>query len=72
MTPHQKAIELVRKFEGLVAKPFDGNGNIALKEEVKQRAVICCNEVIQALAFTSTSVEPYKYWQDVRKEICKL
>lgn len=49
MNPSDKAIQLVQKFEGLVATPFDGKGNIRLSDSVRQRALICCDETIEAL-----------------------
>lgn len=52
MLPSEKAIALVQRFEGLVAQPFDGKGNIGLSDSARQRAVIYCEEVINALRLT--------------------
>lgn len=72
MTPEEKAINLIQKFEGLVAHPFDGKGNIRLSDSVRSAALICCDEVLQSLLNNSTSTEPYNYWQSVKKNIKSL
>lgn len=70
MTPEEKAIDLVQKFEGLVPKPFDGERNIRLSDSVKLRSLICCNEVLKALPMYTGNLNPtWKYWDDVKKII---
>lgn len=86
MKPAEKAIHLVQKFEGLVATPFDGKGNIRLNDSVRGRALICCDEIIQSYQQTIKDKDLYphepsielsakdsiKYWQQVKEEIYKL
>lgn len=77
MSPRDKAKDLVQKFEGLVATPFDGKGNIRMNDSVRQRALICCDEVI-ASHEEAKDVGNLKwkwaiiYWQSVKKELSKL
>jgi hypothetical protein len=80
MTPKIKAIDLIQKFEGLTAKPFDGEGNMRASESVKERATICCDEII-AFMQDATSImcydggeilEPRQYWAQVKQHIQSL
>lgn len=80
LSPKDKAIDLVQKFEGLVAIPSTGIGNIRINDLVRQRALICCDEIIQFLLDAVTIVcedggeilEPRQYWIKVKAEIKKL
>lgn len=77
MTPQVKAIKLVQKFEGLVTKPFDGKGNIRLNELVRQRSLICCNEVIAEIEDLQQNCAmefpmALEYWHKVKREITRL
>lgn len=81
MKPAEKAIHLVQKFEGLAATPFDGKGNIRLNDIVKQRALICCGEIIEVLEKYDKDnnrkeecrpLEQYVYWTQVKNELSKL
>jgi len=65
MTPKEKAKELIKKYE----KIFDGN-YIKTDENIKQCALICVDEIIQALmlnfAFNNNEV---LFYQKVKSEI---
>lgn len=75
MTPYEKAIRLIQKMEGLVARPFDGKSNILLNPVTKERAIICVDEIIQELEpddLFKNYNERVTYWRDVKEEISKL
>jgi hypothetical protein len=78
MTPKIKAIDLIQKFEGLTAKPFDGEGDIRVSKSVKERATICCDEIIEALDQSLyTTIDENgrsltEYWQQVKQHILSL
>jgi hypothetical protein len=81
MTTEQKAIDLVQRFEGLTAQPFNGNGNIRLSESVRQRALVCVDEIIKTgpISFAQSQtggpdeiVSRIPYWQAVRDHILSL
>jgi hypothetical protein len=77
MTPEVKAIKLAQKFEGLVAHPFDGKGNVRLNESVRQRSLICCNEVIAEIEDLQQNCAmefpmALEYWHKVKTEITSL
>lgn len=77
MIPREKAIDLAQKFEGLTAKPFDGTGNIRLNESARQRAIVCCDEIIEHYHAINDKRNddakgPIYFWQLVKIEISKL
>lgn len=81
MTPKEKAIHLAQQFEGLTANPFDGKGNFRLNESVRQRALICCDEILsskydcgcqQSVVIDGKYQTYVTYWQQVKTEIKKI
>lgn len=77
MTPEAKAIDLVQKFEGLVAHSFDEKSNIRLSDSVRQRSIICCDEVIEEIEdLQQNCVMEFpmalEYWRQVKEKIKSL
>lgn len=77
MTPEAKAIDLVQKFEGLTAHPFDGKSNIRLSDSVRQRYLICCDEIIAEIEdLQQNCVMEFpmalEYWRQVKEKIQSL
>lgn len=86
MTPEKKAIDLVQKFEGLTPTPFDGLGNLLVHESVRQRVLICCDEIIESYQQTWKNKDLYahqpsvdlaakdvvRYWQQVKERLQSL
>ena len=84
LTPKEKAKELVNRFWEL--DMFDDKGDLYWigKEEAKQCALICLDEVINSglgsrlIQFEYSNknstklLSPIKYWQEVKKEIEEL
>lgn len=71
MTPKEKAIDILNKYSMWLINSH--------KEEVKQCAIICCDEIINELTFTAFSVidrygtpEQILYFKEVKAEIEKL
>ena len=60
MTPKQKAEYLVGLFE------------YELTEQSKQYALILANEILKSNVVWYVGSIPYKYWENVKKEIKKL
>lgn len=67
MTPQQKASELLHKFTHA-----EGCARILTKDAAKGCALICADEIIQALAHGSASTYSYNYWRNIKNEIEKL
>ena len=86
MTPKEKAIELIDKFNNHTVKElvYLKNGKVIEgKTEAKECALIALDELIKyhddlmdvvryELPSNIVAVIPYKYWEDVKKEIEKL
>ena len=70
LTPKEKAKELVNRFWEL--DMFDDKGDLYWigKEEAKQCALICLDEVINDRA--KRGKINFTYWQEVKKEIEEL
>ena len=80
MTPKEKAIELYNKFYNTSSHPHHIESR---KDNAKQCALIAVDELIKyhdelmgvvryELPSNIVAVIPYKYWEDVKKEIEKL
>jgi hypothetical protein len=67
MTPQEKAIELVEKFDELLTY-------LESKSKAKDCALIAVDEIVQAIRFTDAKSDLgyVGYWQEVKKEIEKL
>jgi hypothetical protein len=67
MTPQEKAIELVEKFDELLTY-------LESKSKAKDCALIPVDEIVQAIRFTDAKSDLgyVGYWQEVKKEIEKL
>jgi hypothetical protein len=62
MTPLEKAQDLFDKFKGKYHDVRDGAAT--------QSAIICCDEVMLVIIDTAASIEPLKFWEEV-KDILK-
>ena len=82
MTPKEKAIELVEKFQyvyPVIMTSKEGDWKQKLERmnslQAKQCALICVDEISKGIAL-QTVVYPhlnnYKYWQEVKQKINKL
>ena len=80
MTPKEKALELFDKYWTLIAYKIEGSVGRLL---IKQCALIAVDELIKyhddlmdvvryELPSNIVAVIPYKYWEDVKKEIERL
>ena len=80
MTPKEKAIELYNKFYNTSSHPHHIESR---KDNAKHCALIAVDELIKyhdelmdvvryELPSNIVAVIPYKYWEDVKKEIEKL
>jgi hypothetical protein len=79
-TPQEKAVELYTKYEQLGR---DFTRGVSMNEFAKQCALIAVHELIKyhddlmdvvryELPSNIVAVIPYKYWDDVKKEIERL
>jgi hypothetical protein len=64
MTPKEKAIELFDKYNKTV--------NTITNTPIKKCALIAVDEILKCHIWKYNSIEPYKYWQEVKHEIEKL
>jgi hypothetical protein len=76
MTPEQKAIQLVEKYGDELKYYIDDNRHV-LRNNARDYAIICCNELLNQLHdlggdWTDYDENPYKYWQQVKTFIQKL
>ena len=75
MTPEEKAKELVKKFEKGI---FSIGYSTYSEQRAKQCAIICCDEVSNALIKCSpdyaekTLWHPIDYWEQVKEKIKSL
>ena len=71
MEAKDKAIELIEKFA-----PFANDDYYVSKDNTKQCALICVDEIITALneqrTFTGHKIHLERFYEDVKKEIEKL
>ena len=81
MTPKEKAIELIDKFNNHTVKElvYLKNGKVIEgKTEAKQCALIAVDEILEALGYKSLSDSPYttlearQYYLQVKQEIENL
>ena len=81
MTPKEKAIELIDKFNNHTVKElvYLKNGKVIEgKTEAKQCALIAVDEILEALGYKSLSDSPYttlearQYYVQVKQEIENL
>ena len=76
MTPKQKAIDLVDKFNDYTVKAikYYADGKMKeCKEDAKECALIAVEELIeQQNRYNNGSFYPSKYWTEVKEEIEKL
>ena len=68
MTPEEKAKELYDKYLPLVQRWDDYNAVSIKKENAKQSALICCNEVLGYMG----ADRGYEFWNQVKQQIEKL
>lgn len=69
MIPKNKAKELIKKFT-IIAD--DCNGIYEMSIATKEKALICVDEIMQAMDNVMLP-NPFKqYWEEVKKEINKL
>ena len=71
MKPQEKAIELFNKYEKKT-RIFKINGFEYDKNKSKNCALIAVDEILLANHIWYKDSIPYKYWNDVKKEIQKL
>jgi hypothetical protein len=72
MTPKEKAEELVGKcFDTFINDKDEHYVETAWKLS-KQFALIAVDEILKCHIWKFNSIEPYKYWQEVKQEIEKL
>lgn len=70
MSPADKAEVLQRRFW---LRTLQHNTSEEVRNYMaKECALICCEEILQALDKWSASFEPYKFWEEVKNEIHKL
>ena len=67
MTPKDKAIELVGKFNDHIEMVSDYRYELGF---AKNRALICVDEILGGSRLFY--IEDYSYWQEVKQEINKL
>ena len=70
MTPEEKAKELVEMFYKL--KDDSGSFISHTRDEAKQCALICVDEIIQLIGVMKQGNLIISYWLDVKQEITKL
>jgi len=70
MKPKEKAKQLVKIFQ------FETEINEIIakfqKHKAKQCALIAVDEILKCHIWKYNSIEPYKYWQEVKHKIEKL
>ena len=70
MTPKEKAKELMLKFK---EAPIKGTLAWYVSFELSKRfALIAVDEILNSHIWKFNSVEPYKYWKEVKQEIENL
>lgn len=70
MTPKEKAKELMLKFK---EAPIKGTLAWYVSFELSKRfALIAVDEILNCHIWKFNSVEPYKYWKEVKQEIENL
>jgi hypothetical protein len=69
MTPQEKALELYTYHESLIR---DFTRGVSIKELSKECALKCVDEILKCHMWKYNSVEPYKFWQQVKQEIEKI
>ena len=76
MTPKEKALELVYKYENLVTSWDCYYDTEILTEnrlpDMKQCALIAVDEIIDALDYLFGTTKEVTYWREVKQEIEKL
>ena len=71
MTPKEKALDLIHKFEH--AKKYSNVTNAMSKELAKECALIAVDEIVQSRKDDNIfRVQDLTYWQQVKQEIEKL
>ena len=65
MEAEKKAMELVDKFDETLTY-------LESKQKAKESALIAVDEILKANKVWYEDTIPYKYWNDVKKEIEKL
>jgi len=70
MTPKEKAVHLINKYNLVVLDTALGGSN----RRVKQCAIIAVDEIVNSVVVTNLSVaeNQFLYWEQVKKEINKL
>ena len=82
MNPKGKAIELVERMQGFYHSFMYGSCEID-REQAKRTALICVDEIIEALKITTGHCtlrlldrqevqSDFEYWQEVKQEIERL
>lgn len=73
MTPKEKAKELYELFNPIVEKEDFYHDDVE-HENSKKAALICVDEIIQAIDWHKFEVpnKQFEYWQEVKQEIEKL
>lgn len=82
MTPKEKSQDLLAKmdvihYHKLVTQPQCKGLPVSMHDDqIKQCALICCDEIIQAIDFDWMEVQnldrEHAYWNEVKEEINKL
>lgn len=79
MTPKEKAEELIKNFGKVDILIEQEPSNIDCRIEdthwkgtAEVCALIAVNEILKCHIWKFNSIEPYNYWQEVKKEIEKL
>ena len=67
MTPKEKAVHLINKYNLVVLDTALGGSN----RRVKQCAIIAVDEIVNSVVVTNLSVaeNQFLYWEQVKKEI---
>ena len=65
MTPKEKALDLINKFENYSFMDID---RVSAFESAKQCALIACNEILSYMG----ADRGYQFWTEVKIEIQKL
>lgn len=63
MTPHEKAQELVSKFDGV---------GLQMRNEAIARALIAVHEILNTVVIYEDISKDYQFWLQVKQEIEKL
>jgi hypothetical protein len=65
----EKSLELYNYYDNIIK---DHTRGVSVKELSIQCAIIAVDEILKCHIWKYNSIEPYKYWQEVKQELEKF